>query len=569
MLYYNYSIMFLNFLQIFQKIDVSGYCTLDGSYSVISFQAAPSLLLYSYIPAIIIALILSFVVFSHNKKDPSTKAFLFFSVFYSLWVINAILQWIAISNKALLVFWQFNAVFEIGFYLSTLYLLVSFLSKKELPNKIKWSFISIFLLILMLTPSILNIQSYDYENCEGKFGILWIVIYGFEFLVSLIILIYGIIYAKVKENLKRRKEILLFSISLFFFISLFTASNIGSEFLQDYSFELFGPIGMVIFIGFMAYLIIKYKTFNIKLLSTQALVWGLAVLIGSQFFFIQVTTNFILNGITFIGIIIFGQILIKSVRKEIEQRERLELLTTQLSVANEKLKGLDKLKSEFVSLASHQLRSPLTAIKGYTSMLMDGDYGEINPEAKEAVDRIMESSNNLTLVVEDLLNVTKIEQGGMKYEMTKFDFGELTRGTAKDLSITALKKGLKLIYNIPEDKKYFVDGDKEKLRQVLVNIIDNGMKYTKEGQIEVNLNSDNGKILLSIKDTGAGITKEAIGTLFKKFSRGDGGKMNTSGTGLGLYLVKEIVEAHKGRAWVESEGLGKGSTFFVELNEVK
>jgi two-component system phosphate regulon sensor histidine kinase PhoR len=128
---------------------------------------------------------------------------------------------------------------------------------------------------------------------------------------------------------------------------------------------------------------------------------------------------------------------------------------------------------------------------------------------------------------------------------------------------------LKLICNIPEDQKYQINGDKEKLRQVLINIIDNSMKYTKEGQIEVDLKKNNDKIILSIKDTGAGISKEIIGTLFKKFSRGDGAKLNSSGSGLGLYLVKEIVEAHKGRAGVESEGLGHGSTFFVELNEEK
>jgi signal transduction histidine kinase len=129
---------------------------------------------------------------------------------------------------------------------------------------------------------------------------------------------------------------------------------------------------------------------------------------------------------------------------------------------------------------------------------------------------------------------------------------------------------LKLICNIPEDQKYQINGDKEKLRQVLINIIDNSMKYTKEGQIEVNLKNDGGKIVLSVKDTGAGITKEAIGKLFAKFSRGDGAKLNSTGSGLGLYLAKEIVEGHKnGRVWVESEGLGHGSTFFIELNEEK
>jgi signal transduction histidine kinase len=181
----------------------------------------------------------------------------------------------------------------------------------------------------------------------------------------------------------------------------------------------------------------------------------------------------------------------------------------------------------------------------------------------------MESSNNLTLVVEDLLNVSKIEQGGMKYEMVKFDFGELVESTATELSITAEKKSLKLTSNIPKEQKYFINGDKEKLRQVLVNLIDNSIKYTLKGEIEASLKLEKSKIILAIKDTGVGIPKEIIGKLFEKFSRGEGAKLNTSGSGLGLYLVKELIEAHKGRVWAESEGEGKGSTFIVELDEAK
>jgi signal transduction histidine kinase len=326
----------------------------------------------------------------------------------------------------------------------------------------------------------------------------------------------------------------------------------------------------------MSFLIVKYKTFNIKLFATEALVWGLTLLIGSQFFFIKTPVNYVLNSITFIGVIIFGRFLVKSVKKEIDQRERLENLRLRLEksnldleIANDKLKDLDKLKTEFVSLASHQLRSPLTAIKGYLSMIVEGDYGDINPEAKEAISKVSQSSNNLTLVVEDLLNVSKIESGGMKYEIVKFDFGEIVISTVGDLSITAEKKGLKLVHEIKEGEKYFVDGDKDKLRQVLVNLIDNSIKYTAKGQIVVNLENKDGKIILSIKDTGAGVEEKMKKTIFEKFSRGDGSKLNASGSGLGLYLVKELVEAHHGRVWVESEGLGKGATFLVELDEAK
>lgn len=243
-------------------------------------------------------------------------------------------------------------------------------------------------------------------------------------------------------------------------------------------------------------------------------------------------------------------------------------LNGELQGANEQLKGLDKLKSEFLSLASHQIRSPLTAIKGYASMVVAGDFGPIGDKAKEAVDRIFKSSQSLTLMVEDFLNVSKIEQGGMKYEKANFDFAAVAGTMAKDLSVTAEGKGLKMTYT-QDEGNHTVFGDKEKLRQVVLNFIDNSIKYTKEGSVGVSVTATDGKVLFAVKDTGMGMTDEIKNKLFQKFSRGEGAKMNTTGSGLGLYLAKEIVGAHGGRVWVESPGPGLGSTFFVELDTVK
>lgn len=537
----------------------------------------PALLYYAQIPATVVALLLSFYIFWNGKKFLLNRLLFLIAILFSVWTFTTLIVWAGNDGGLMAFIWPFYDLILSFIAIFCIYFIYVFLTKNDIKSRLKIIFLALLAPILILAPTNFNISGFNITNCDA-FDFESLPLKSYTTLLGVLAMIWILILLIHKYRtaaIDFKKQIVLMGIG----IELFLFSFFGMEFLATYltkigllpdsQLELYGLFGMVIFMIYISILIVRFKAFNVKLFATQALIWGLIALIGSQFFFISGTTNLILNSVTFIGVIVFGQFLIDSVKKEIEQKERLQLLTTQLSVANEKLKGLDKLKSEFVSLASHQLRSPLTAIKGYTSMLMEGDYGEISSQAKETIGRIMESSNNLTLVVEDLLNVTKIEQGGMKYEMTKFDFGELTRDTAKDLSITAEKKELKLIYNIPLDQKYFVNGDKEKLRQVLVNIIDNGMKYTKVGQIEVSLKLENGKITLAVKDTGAGITKEAIGTLFKKFSRGDGAKLNTSGSGLGLYLVKEIVEAHKGRAWVESEGLGKGSTFFVELNEVK
>ncbi len=242
-------------------------------------------------------------------------------------------------------------------------------------------------------------------------------------------------------------------------------------------------------------------------------------------------------------------------------------LNTELKIANEKLQDLDKLKTEFLSLASHQLRSPLTAIKGYASMVIEGDFGQISKEAHDAVERIFQSSQNLAKIVEDLLNVSKIEQGGMKYEMAPFDLTIIARDMTKDLSITAEKKGLKMTFETDSTKEFMVNGDKEKIRQVILNLIDNSIKYTKEGgEIKVSLKKIDSKVIFAVADSGMGMTPEIKATLFQKFARGEGARMNTGGSGLGLYLAKEIVEAHKGHVFVDSEGMGKGSIFSMELD---
>ncbi|MSU55106.1 MAG: GAF domain-containing sensor histidine kinase [Candidatus Taylorbacteria bacterium] len=247
--------------------------------------------------------------------------------------------------------------------------------------------------------------------------------------------------------------------------------------------------------------------------------------------------------------------------------QALEETNQKIEKANKQLKELDRLKSEFVSIATHQIRGPLTAIEGYASMMIEGDYGEMSEKLKDPINTIYHSSQTLVGIVEDFLNASQIDQGKMKYDFSTFDMCALVKEVVVEEKPILEKKGLTVsVFECFEQNN--VSGDRDKIKQVIGNLIDNAIKYTPKGSITVTLKveSESKKVLIIIKDTGVGIRPETIPHLFKKFSRAkDASRVNIMGTGLGLYVAHEMIKAHNGKIWVESEGEGKGSTFFVEM----
>jgi signal transduction histidine kinase len=329
----------------------------------------------------------------------------------------------------------------------------------------------------------------------------------------------------------------------------------------------FAPIFTLPFIGFTAYAIVRYGLLRVKVLATEILAFILAVLMLLQVIFAESIAERIFTSTVFALVLVFGFLLIRSVFNEVQQREKIEKLAADLEVANERLKELDRQKTEFVSIASHQLRAPLTAIKGYASLLLERSYGDFPLAIKDPLEKIAESSRLMINSIEDFLNISRIELGRMSYDMSKLDLTDLTRKVVSELTPVAIKKGLTLTHAQPTSS-IILQADMGKIKQVITNFVDNAIKYTEHGTIDVSLvtDSEKGKARIVIKDTGVGMSKETIANLFEKFTRARGAsKINATGTGLGLFVAKQLVEGHKGRVWVESEGEGKGSTFYIEL----
>lgn len=308
------------------------------------------------------------------------------------------------------------------------------------------------------------------------------------------------------------------------------------------------------------------------MLATELITFALWIFILVRTILADNTQEMILESGLFIITVVFGIFLIKSVIREVNQREKIEKLAVDLKKANTRLLELDKQKSEFVSFASHQLRAPLTAMKGYASLLIEGEFGEIKDEVKGAIKTILDSSKTLTNIVDDYLNVSRIELGTMKYSFEIIDYKKMVQTVVDELKPSIQKS--KLTFNLKfnpdnENEKFIINADRDKLKQVITNLIDNSIKYTPSGSIDVSVvkNIKEKKIIFSVKDTGVGISTDAMPRLFSKFVRLDSGnKQNIYGTGLGLFVAKDIVTAHQGRIWAESDGDGKGSVFNVELD---
>jgi len=259
--------------------------------------------------------------------------------------------------------------------------------------------------------------------------------------------------------------------------------------------------------------------------------------------------------------------LLYSQTKEFNEKltSEVENATVELRQANAELKKLDRAKSEFISIASHQLRTPLTVIKGYASMMLDGSFGEMSKPIHDNMEKVFDSNERLIGLVEDLLNVSRIESGRLKFDYEKAQLNEIVASVVEELAPNVKAKELYIKYENPVDLPAMML-DKRKIRQVIINIIDNSVKYTKEGGINITLEKKDKLLRFCITDTGMGISASDLPNLFKKFSRGeDTSIVHTEGTGLGLYVGKQMVEAHGGKIWAESEGVGKGAKFCFEL----
>lgn len=250
-------------------------------------------------------------------------------------------------------------------------------------------------------------------------------------------------------------------------------------------------------------------------------------------------------------------------------------------VSNERQE--ERQRSEFISTASHEMRTPIAAIEGYLALAMNEQVSRIDSKARSYLEKAHISTQNLGKLFQDLLTSAKAEDGRLQNHPTIIEMGDFMQQIAEDGRFIAEKKGLVVEFLVGTSDPsfsshegggklvkplYYVHADPERIREAVMNIFDNAIKYTETGKISLGLTGDNNVVQIRIKDSGPGILPEDTLHLFEKFYRIDNTSTRTvGGTGLGLFICKKIIELYNGRIWVESK-LGNGSTFFINLSRV-
>jgi signal transduction histidine kinase len=501
----------------------------------------------------IAALGFGLIIFSKDRRSRNSQLFFVLTLCVALWSA-AYWRWLSSTSEAPALLWV-RILTVASFFIPVLYyhwvLDVLDVVKKTPVVILKLAYLVAFILAL-LTPTSLVIQGveprllFPFWPHPGAF-------YG----VGIAVLFFGLVTYTLWFLAREYRHGPVEGRGKIFFIILGSLLGFGggaTNFLLWYNIPIlpYGNILVALFPILLGYAVLRHNLFNTKILAAEFLTFIIWVAV---FIRVMLASSFSdrLQEMGLLALVmILGAFLIRSVLK--------------LDAAHDKLKELNRQKTAFLSFASHQVKAPITTIRGYASMIAEGSYGPVTDKAKEAAGKIMDVGLQVATMVNDFLDLRKIEEGKMEFKMSSLDLVALIESVVDNLQLLARAKNLKLTLErspaIPGSLTMV--GDTVKLRQVFQNLIENAIKYTDQGFVRVSLQSRRGSgVSISVQDSGRGIPPEVLPRLFEQFYRGSAGSIQ--GSGLGLFIAREIIKAHGGDIVAESEGEGKGSVFRVEV----
>lgn len=514
--------------------------------------------------AVILNLFVGIFVWSAQRKSWLNISFGLMSILISIWVfLNYLFE---LQPGVFLL----KCIFALGPFIVTLsFVWAHYIAEKSASKAFKYSILFLFscailVAILIFSNGMIKEVITSTNVIFGKAYYLYSIYLG-SLLIGLVV--YLLLKFR-KSSSEQKRKFLYVLIGIFTFVMAILLFSLVLPNLGYDNLSMLDSPSSIILISFTAYAILSKQLFDIRVVLTQ-MATGIVILALLILTILSESFNQgIING-TILILVTYGSYLLnKSVLNDIKQKEQLTQANEQLQEDKKRLMEIDRMKDEFLQMATHELNTPIAVIEGKSSMIMDEDMGGFTPDQKKFLRSITDNSTRLAHLAKDMLNVTRIDQKRLTLVKSEANLVEMASKIVADLQFKAKKKNDTLTFEKPSQflPKLFID--QTKIAEVFNNLIINAIKFTENGTIMVKIEPKDGEVIVLVKDTGIGIDKESQAHLFEKFhqiGRFDHQEpVEQQGTGLGLYISKKLIELHQGRIWLESE-LDKGTTFYFSL----
>jgi signal transduction histidine kinase len=526
-------------------------------------------------------------VLINNKKSKLNFLWFFTTLSISVWSLGF---FGVVFSKNYFIAWVSQYFLDVGgIFIPILFFnfIVSLLNLESRYKRISiFSWVTAVLLIILNFTSLFKTgmvpyPGFDYWVNPGPFYFLFPLSFAFFSLYAFSILI--------GQYKKTTDKVLAAQIRYVILAQIFgVGGGITNFFPQLFRIYPFGNYLVVLYVVFISYATLKHHLFNIRIIATELFSLTICIFVLTRTLLSKDSSELIINGVFFLGIVVFAVLLVRSVAKEVKQREQIEAMNARIKDAYEHEKQahtaetrnreraeelakdaqrLDTAKTQFIMATQHHLRTPLTAMVGYLDLLMGGTYGKAPVKIKEVLEKLDKSTKSEIRIINELLDISQFQLGKkVAFLRENIDLDQIIEEIMDDVRLEAQNKKIEFRLEKNSDLPN-IKADPEKLKVALTNLIDNAVKYTDKGSVVINCEKTDGKIRIRIKDTGMGVAADLLPNLFSRvFERSEDAQKNfATGRGIGLYITSQIIKEHNGKVWAESEGKGKGSTFFVEL----
>lgn len=509
------------------------------------------------VPFFLTILLIAFTLVK-SRNAFQVKVFSFFAIAFCAWLLGDLIAWTTNDYNLVNLAWAPLDYFNVIFYLLGAYFYFVLVNGKDISSK--WKFL-LFLLTLpawWITVSNQSISAFYLPVCEAlnsdPLSNYKLVIEG----VAVFFIIFASFFEWRKSDREKKKQILTVSFALILFFATFSVTEYISSVTGVYEINLYSLFVLPVFLFIIIYSITNLEIFDTHLIGSQLLAYTLVIMVGSQFFFLTDATDRTLTVVTFLLSLGFAMLLIRSAKREADARLRVEQLAKDLQVANDQ-------QSILIHFITHQIKGFFTMSRNIFSLMLENTFGELNPDMKRMVQQGFDNTTKGVKTVQEILNAANLKKGTVRMNMADFDLRALVDEVLDEAKPRLEAKGLQFS-TVLSSGPIMVNADRLHLHEVFKNLLDNAIRYTLKGNVNVKFEKKDGIAHFEVKDSGIGLSDEDKARLFTEGGRGkDSLRVNVDSTGYGLFIAKNIVLAHKGKIWADSKGKDQGSTFNVEI----